>query len=52
MKIQPRYYPTILLVTYVIFLLIGLLLGFLPRGGGEHESSSWLPLALTLEVLA
>jgi len=35
MKINPRYYPTIILVTYVIFLLLGILLGFGPERGGE-----------------
>ena len=35
MKINPRHYPTIILVTFVIFLLLGFLLGFLPAHGGE-----------------
>jgi len=35
MKIQPRYYPIIIIVAYVIFLLIGILLGFGPERGGE-----------------
>lgn len=53
MKIQPRHYPTIILVTYVIFLLIGILLGFGPeRGGGGHGRGALLQLASTLEALA
>lgn len=37
MKIQPRYYHTIILVTFVLFLLLGFVLGFLPeRGAGGH----------------
>jgi hypothetical protein len=30
MKIHPRYYPAIILGSFVIFLLIGFLLGFRP----------------------
>lgn len=52
MKIQPRHYPTIILVTYVIFLLLGVLLGFGPeRSGGGHGRSALLQLALVLEAL-
>jgi hypothetical protein len=36
MKINPRYYPYIILAAYVIFLLLGILLGFGPERGGEH----------------
>lgn len=28
MKINPRYYPAIIIAAYVIFLLLGILLGF------------------------
>jgi hypothetical protein len=35
MKIHPRYYPVILITTYVLFLLLGILLGFGPERGGE-----------------
>ncbi|MEW5827389.1 MAG: hypothetical protein AB1846_00750 [Chloroflexota bacterium] len=35
MKINPHYYPYIILTTYVIFLLLGILLGFGPERGGE-----------------
>jgi hypothetical protein len=52
MKIHPRYYPIIILATYVIFLLIGILLGFGPQRGGEHGSNPLLQLALTLDGLA
>jgi hypothetical protein len=54
MKIPPRYYPAIIIATYVVFLLIGLLLGFLPeRGGGGHGRGALMQLAcLTLESLA
>lgn len=31
MKINPRYYPAIILITFVIFVLIGFLLGFRPQ---------------------
>lgn len=54
MKIHPRYYPAIIIAAYVIFLLIGILLGFGPKEGGEgHGRGAFLPcLCLTLEVLA
>lgn len=31
MKINPRYYPAIILVTFVLFLLLGFALGFRPE---------------------
>ena len=45
MKINPRYYPAIILITFAVFMLIGFLLGFRPQhvGGGNRESSM-LPL--------
>ena len=44
MKIHPRYYPIILLVTYTLFALLGILLGFSPRQGGEGSRESGLLL--------
>ena len=54
MKINPRYYPAIIIAAYVIFLLLGVLLGFGPeRGGEEHGNSTLIQLAIaTLETLA
>lgn len=54
MKINPRHYPAIIIATYVIFLLLGILLGFGPERGGEgHGNSALLQVALTtLETLA
>jgi uncharacterized membrane protein YbhN (UPF0104 family) len=41
MKINPRLYPTILIVTFVLFLLIALLLGLRPvHGGGEGSAEA------------
>jgi len=37
MKINPRYYPLIIIATYVFFLLLGILLGFGPERGGESH---------------
>ncbi len=53
MKINPRYYPLIIIAAYVIFLLLGVLLGFGPERGGEsHGKSLLLQLALmTLKPL-
>lgn len=54
MKIHPRYYPAIIIAAYVIFLLIGLLLGFGPdsRGGGHGRGALLPSICLTLEILA
>jgi len=42
MKINPRYYPVIILVTFVVFLLLGFLLGFLPEHGGDSGGHGFL----------
>jgi hypothetical protein len=54
MKINPRYYPAIIIAAYVIFLLLGILLGFGPERRGEGRgNSSLIQLAfITLETLA
>jgi hypothetical protein len=54
MKINPRYYPIIIIAAYVLFLLLGILLGFGPERGGEGRGNSALiQLAcLALETLA
>ncbi|OQY27631.1 MAG: hypothetical protein B6243_12810 [Anaerolineaceae bacterium 4572_5.2] len=36
MKIKPSLYPVIIIVAFVLFLIIGLLLGFTPTRGGGH----------------
>ncbi len=53
MKINPRHYPVIIIAAYVIFLLLGILLGFGPERGGEsHGKSALMQLALiALETL-
>lgn len=52
MKINPRYYPQIIIAAYLIFLLIGLLLGFGPeRGGTGHGRRVLIQLAAALEAL-
>jgi hypothetical protein len=43
MKINPRYYPTIILVTFVLFLLLGFLLGFRPQHEGGRNRGGFLP---------
>jgi hypothetical protein len=41
MKIQPRYYPLIIVAAYLFFVIIGFLLGFLPeREAGGHGRSA------------
>jgi hypothetical protein len=42
MKIQPRYYPIILIAAFVISLLIGLLLGLRPEHGSEAHGAGAL----------
>lgn len=37
MKINPRYYPVIILASFVIFVLIGILLGFRPLHNEEEH---------------
>ena len=50
MKIHPRYYPAIIIAAYVIFLLLGILLGFGPERGGEGRGQSML-MQLAYSVL-
>jgi hypothetical protein len=50
MKIHPRYYPAIILITFVVFALIGFLLGFRPQHGSSRESSM-IPFPITLELM-
>lgn len=53
MKIHPRYYPVIIIVVYVLFLLIGILLGLGPERSGGHGEGALIQLAiLTLETPA
>ena len=54
MKIHPRYYPAIIIAAYVVFLLLGILLGFVPEHGGEGHGRGALvqPACLALEPLA
>ena len=54
MKINPRHYPAIIIAAYVIFLLLGILLGFGPERGGEgHGNSALIQIALaTMETPA
>ena len=47
MKINPRYYPAIIIAAYVIFLLLGILLGFGPERGGEGSGHGLLLLMET-----
>lgn len=46
MKINPRYYPAIILVTFAVFMLIGFFIfGFRPQHGNGRGNESLLPLA-------
>jgi hypothetical protein len=40
-KIHPRYFPVIILATFLLFVLLGLALGFRPQhsGEGSHRSA-------------
>lgn len=48
MKINPRYYPVIIITAYVVFLLLGILLGYGPERGGGGSGHG---LLLTMETL-
>lgn len=52
MKIHPRYYPAIIIAAYVIFLLLGILLGFGPERGGGHGQGALIQPAFVLEAVA
>lgn len=42
MKVNPKYFPHIILIAYVVGVIIAILLGFIPKhGGGE---ALFLPL--------
>jgi hypothetical protein len=39
MKIKKQYFPIIIVVTFVSFIVLGLILGFRPtHGGGGHNA--------------
>lgn len=38
MKINPRLFPAIIIITFVLFLVAALLLGFRPVHGGENRA--------------
>jgi len=48
MKINPRRFPTIIIITFVLFLLIALLLGFRPMHGGGQSSAAAMSFMLSL----
>ena len=52
MRISPRFYPFILISAFLVFMLIGFLLGFLPERGGEGHGRGALlqPACLMLEI--
>jgi hypothetical protein len=54
MKINSRYYPAIIITTYVVFLLLGILLGFGPErsSGGHGRGALTQFVCLALETLA
>jgi hypothetical protein len=39
MKINPRLFPTIIFVTFVLFLLVALLAGLRPSHGGQSSAN-------------
>ena len=45
MRLDPRYYPTIILVTFVLFMLLGFLLGFRPQHQNGRGRGGFMPMA-------
>jgi prepilin signal peptidase PulO-like enzyme (type II secretory pathway) len=46
MRINPRRYPVIIVLTFVAFLVVALLLGFRPQHGGGGHGATGLLLVL------
>lgn len=46
MRINPRRYPAIILLTFVAFLVVALLLGFRPQHGGGHGAMEILVVSM------
>ncbi len=55
MKINPRYFPAIILTVFALFVVLGLLLGFRPQhgGSGNHRSGAgWIrPVPILVEAI-
>jgi len=50
MKIKRQHFPIIIVVTFVAFVLLGLLLGFRPAHGGGGGHNAVVPLLTTLQT--
>lgn len=44
MKLDPRYYPALILTAFTLFLLLGLLFGLVPERGGAGMRGAMLVL--------
>lgn len=44
MKLDPRYYPALILTAFIFFLLLGLLLGWGPERGGAGRHGAMFVL--------
>jgi hypothetical protein len=52
MKINPNYYPAIILATFAVFMLIGFLLGLRPQHGGGNGREGFVPVPQYILVVA
>ena len=48
MKINPRHFPTIIIVIFMLFLVIAILLGFQPVHGGGNPAGQATSALITL----
>lgn len=44
MKINPRYYPAIIIITFAVFMLIGFMLGLRPQHGDGSGREGFVPV--------
>jgi len=51
MKIKPSLYPVIIIAVFVLFLIIGLMLGFTPASGGHGGGDSSLPAPAIVQTI-
>ena len=51
MKINPYLYPVIIWAVFVLFLIIGLMLGFTPGGGSHGRGGASLAAPVVVQTI-